>query len=124
MPGRAAAGRADTGRVTTHPSRGRWSSGLVLGAVLAVALSVLAFVVLDVIIAVAVAVVLLTVVVLAFGASGWDEHSSYEEREQERARRRKEKWEQNADARERDRRRWEAHRAQRDGGTGTADPDR
>jgi hypothetical protein len=115
---------ADTGRVTTEPTRRRWAAGPVLGVVVAVALSVVAFVVLDVVIAVAVAVVLLTGALMAVAASGWDEHSTYEEREQERARRRKERWEANADARERDRRRWEAHQAEQARTTGTADTDR
>lgn len=101
--------------MTTEPARGRSSTGPVLGAVVAVALSALAFLVLDVVIAVAVAVVLLTVLGMALAARGWDQHSTFEEREQERALRRKEKWEQNAGARERDRRRWEAHQAQRAG---------
>lgn len=101
--------------VTTNPARGRWSSGPVLGAVAAVALSAVAFLVLDVVVAVAVTVVLLTVLVMGLAARGWDQHSTFEEREQERALRRKEKWERNAGAREKDRRRWEAHRAQQSG---------
>ena len=91
---------------------------------MAVALSAEAFVVLDTVIAVAVAVVLLTVLGMALAARGWDEHSTFEEREQERALRRKEKWEQNAGARERDRRRWEAHQAQQAQQAGTEDSSR
>lgn len=113
---------ADTGRVTTEPARARWSPGPVLGAVAAVVLSAVAFVVLDVVIAVAVSVALLTVLGMALAARGWDEHSTFEEREQERARRRKAKWEQNAGARERDRRRWEAHQAQQAQQSGTENP--
>ena len=114
---------ADTGAVTTQPVPARWSPVLVLVTVLAVGLSAGAFVVLDVIVALAVAVALLTVVALAFAASNWDQHSTFDEREQERALRRKQKWERNADARERDRRRWEAHRAAQPG-PGTPDADR
>lgn len=120
----SAAGRiggADTGGVTTERAHERWSTGPVLGAAVAIALSALAFVVLDVVIAVAVAVVFLTVLGMGLAARGWDQHSTFEEREQERALRRKKKWEQNADARERDRRRWEAHQAQQNGSTGSGD---
>jgi hypothetical protein len=114
----ACVAKADTGAVTTQPTRARWSPVLVLVTVSAVGLSVAAFVVLDVIVALAVAVALLTGVALAFAASNWDQHSTFDEREQQRARRRKEKWERNAAARERDRRRWEAHRAAQPGPDG------
>lgn len=75
------------------------------------ALVVLAFALLDLVIAIAVAVVLVTMLGVAVAASGWDQHSTYEEREQERALRRLAKWEKNEGARARDRARWEAHRA-------------
>lgn len=113
--------------MTTEPARGRSRTGPVLGTVVALALSALAFLVLDVVIAVAVAVALLTVLGAALAARGWDDHSTFEEREQERARRRQAKWEQNAGAREEDRRRWEAHQAQQAqqaGSPGSADGDR
>jgi flagellar biosynthesis component FlhA len=97
----------------------------VLAAAVTAALAVLAFVLLDVVIAAAVAVVLVTALGIAVAASGWDQHSTYEERELERARRRQEKWEQNKDARERDRARWEAHHArQAQQRTGAPDGDR
>ena len=93
----------------------RRSAARVVGALLAtavtVALVVWAFAALDVVIAAAVAVVLVTTLGLAVAASGWDQHSTYEERELARARRRQEKWDRNKDARERDRLKWEAHHA-------------
>ena len=87
----------------------------VLGVAVAVALAVWAFATLDVVIAAAVAVALITVVGLTVAASGWDQHSTYEERELARARRRQEKWDRNKDARERDRLKWEAHHARQAG---------
>ena len=79
------------------------------------ALAVWAFAALDVVIAAAVAVALITVVGLTLAASGWDQHSTYEERELARARRRQEKWDRNKEARERDRIKWEAHHARQAG---------
>ena len=87
----------------------------VLGAVVTVALVVWAFTVLDVVVAAAVAVVLVTALGITVAASGWDQHSTYEERELARARRRQEKWDRNKDARERDRLKWEAHHARQGG---------
>jgi hypothetical protein len=46
-------------------------------------------------------------------ARDWDDHATFEEREQVRARRRKEKFERTAGARARDREIWEAHRAKK-----------
>src|SRR4051812_50187673 len=57
----------------------------------------------------------LTLVVVAFFARDWDQHSTFEEREMVRARKRKAKWERNKDKRARDRARWEAHQARRAG---------
>ena len=82
-----------------------------LGVAVAVVLAVWAFAALDVVIAAAVAIALVTAVSIAVAASGWDQHSTYEERELARARRRQEKWDRNKDARERDRLKWEAHHA-------------
>ena len=76
-----------------------------------VALSVWAFAVLDVVVALAVAIGLVTTLGIAVAASGWDQHSTYEERELVRARRRQAKWDRTKDARERDRLTWEAHHA-------------
>jgi hypothetical protein len=89
--------------------------GAVLGTAVTLALVVWAFAALDVVIAAAVAVVLVTALGITVAASGWDQHSTYEERELARARRRQEKWDRNKDARERDRRKWEAHRARQAG---------
>src|SRR4051812_50146339 len=57
----------------------------------------------------------LTLVVVAFFARDWDQHSTFEEREMVRARKRKAKWEKGKDKRARDRARWEAHQARRAG---------
>ena len=89
--------------------------GAALGVVVTVALVVWAFAVLDVIVALAVAIVLVTALGIGVAASGWDQHSTYEERELARARRRQEKWDRNEDARARDRRKWEAHHAREAG---------
>lgn len=100
---------------TTKAKRATRIAGTVLGGAVTVALVVWTFVVLDFVIAAAVAIVLLTLVVVGVAASGWDQHSTYEEREVVRARRRQEKWDQNKDARERDRLKWEAHQARQTG---------
>lgn len=71
----------------------------------------LAFRYLDPIIAAFVVIIGGTLLVCGFLARTWDQHSTYEERENARARRRAEKWERGAGARERDRARWEAHQA-------------
>ena len=52
-------------------------------------------------------------VVVAIAASDWENHSTFEEREQARARRRKEKYERSAGKRAKDRARWEAHQARK-----------
>ena len=110
--------------MTTKPRRGR-ILGAVIGAVLTVALAAAAFVLLDVIIAAAVTVVLVTTFGIAVAASGWEQHSTYEEREQARALRRKEKWDRNEGARQRDREKWAAHQARQAARrTGTADGER
>ena len=89
--------------------------GAVLGVAVTVALIAWAFSALDVVVASAVAIALVTALGIAVAASGWDQHSTYEERELARARRRQEKWDRNKDARERDRRKWEAHQARQAG---------
>ena len=89
--------------------------GAALGIVVTVVLVVWAFAVLDVVIAAAVAISLVTALGIGVAASGWDQHSTYEERELARARRRQEKWDRNKDARERDRLKWEAHHARQAG---------
>ncbi|RBY76239.1 hypothetical protein DQ239_14725 [Blastococcus sp. TF02-09] len=98
----------------------RRSAARVIGAVLATAVTVVlvawAFAALDVVIAAAVAIALVTALGVTLAASGWDQHSTYEERELARARRRQEKWDRNAAARARDRRKWEAHQARQAGG--------
>ena len=101
--------------MTTRPRSAARVAGAVLGAAVTVAVVVWAFATLDVVIAAAVATVLVTAVGIAVAASGWDQHSTYEERELARARRRLEKWERNKDARERDRLKWEAHHARQAG---------
>ena len=97
--------------MTTGWKRGRRVVGTALGVVVTVALAGWAFAVLDVVVAAAVAIVLVTLLGALIAASGWDQHSTYEERELARARRRQEKWDRNAAARERDRLKWEAHHA-------------
>ena len=103
--------------MSSDPRRAPRSTGLLVAAGVAVVLAVVAFLVLDVIVAAFVGTVLLTAAVMAFLASDWDRHSTFEERGLERARRRKAKWEAGAEARERDRRRYEARRARQSGGT-------
>ncbi|SDF07860.1 hypothetical protein SAMN05660662_1011 [Blastococcus aurantiacus] len=101
--------------MTTKAKRAPRVVGTVLAAIVAVALIAWAFAELDVVVAAAVATVLVTAVGITVAASGWDQHSTYEERELARARRRQEKWDRNKDARERDRLKWEAHRARQAG---------
>ena len=99
--------------------RARRSAPLGVGAVLWAAGTVLAFRYLDPIIAAFVVIIGLTLLICGFLARNWDQHSTYEDRENARARRRAEKWERGATARERDRVRWEAHRtrqAEKSGG--------
>jgi fatty acid desaturase len=87
----------------------RWVRWLVVWAVVTALLFWLIYWVL----ALFVSVVGLTAVIVLVMASDWDQHSTFEEREQIRARRRKEKFERSADARARDREIWEAHRARK-----------
>lgn len=101
--------------MTTKAKRAARVVGAALGVVVTVALVVWAFAVLDVVIATAVAIVLVTTLGIGVAASGWDQHSTYEERELARARRRQEKWDRNKDVRERDRLKWEAHHARQSG---------
>jgi hypothetical protein len=99
---------------TTDAARrrgGRGWAGLVLGALVWAAGSVLAFRVLDPIVAAFLVILGATALVIAAVARDWDRHSTFEERELARARRRAEKWERGAAARARDRARWEAHQA-------------
>ncbi len=65
----------------------------------------------DVIVTTGLVIAAATVLGLGALAAGWEEHPSFEEREQVRARKRKERWEATADARARDRARFEAYRA-------------
>jgi hypothetical protein len=78
-----------------------------LGA--ALVLSVLAFLMLSPVLAAAVLIGSLTVVAVGALGSDWEQHSTFEEREQARAQRRKEKWERSAGARAKDRARYEAY---------------
>lgn len=78
-----------------------------------VVVSALAFLVLYWVLALAVAIMGAIAVVVAYIASDWDDHPSFDDRERERARKRKEKYERNAAAREKDRARWEAHQAKK-----------
>jgi len=103
------------GCVTTKAEGAARVVGAVIGAAVTVAVVVWAFATLDVVIAAAVAIVLVTALGIGVAARGWDQHSTYEEREMARARRRQEKWHRNKDARERDRRKWEAHQARQAG---------
>ena len=112
VPVRAAV-EADTGPVSEEPERRRRAVRAAVGVVVAVVLAGWSFAVLDVVIAAGVAIVLVTAVGVTVAASGWDQHSTFEERELARARRRQEKWDRNAGARERDRLKWEAHHARR-----------
>lgn len=102
---------ADTGAVTREPWSARRVIATALGAAVTLALAVAAFTRFDLVIASAVAIVLVTTFGMIVAASGWDQHSTYEEREAARARRRQEKWDRNKAARERDRLKWEAHHA-------------
>ncbi len=91
--------------------RGGGTAALGLAVVVWAAGTVLAFRYLDPIIAAFVVILGFTLLICVFLARNWEQHSTYEERENARARRRAEKWERGAAARERDRVRWEAHRA-------------
>jgi membrane protein implicated in regulation of membrane protease activity len=87
----------------------RWLRWLVVWAVVTALLFWLIYWVL----ALFVSVVGLTAVLVVAMASNWDQHTTFEEREQVRARRRKEKFERRSGARARDREIWEAHRAKK-----------
>ena len=76
---------------------------------IALALSVLAFLTLSPVLAAAVLIGSLTLVTVAGLSADWEQHPSFEEREQARTLRRKEKWERSADARAKDRARFEAY---------------
>ena len=97
--------------MTTEPRSARRVIGTALGAAVTVALVVVAYTAFDLVIASAAAIVLVTTFGMFVAASGWDQHSTYEEREAARARRRQEKWDRNKAARERDRLKREAHHA-------------
>ena len=75
----------------------------------AVVLSLLAFLTISPVLAAAVLIGSMTLVAVLALSSTWDQHPSYEEREQARALRRKEKWERSAGARAKDRARYEAY---------------
>lgn len=93
-----------------------------ISALVAVA-CVAAFVLLDPIIAAFVTALLVTALAMAFAARDWDQHSTFEQREQARTLRRKARWERGQAARDRDRAKWEAHQARQAqkaaGGQGT-----
>jgi hypothetical protein len=84
----------------------RWWVWLAVWAVV----TALLFLLINWVLALFVSIVGLTGVVVAAMASDWDQHTTFEQREQIRARRRKEKWERTAAARAKDRAVWEAHR--------------
>ena len=86
---------------------------LLIGGVVWAVVTALAFLLINWILALFITIVAATMVVVVAMAANWDEHSTFEERENARARRRAVKWEQNKDARERDRARWEAHQARK-----------
>jgi hypothetical protein len=83
---------------------------MAVGAVV-IAGCALAFFELDPIIAAFVVILLVTGYGIALIARDWDQHSTFDQREQVRAQRRKAKWERGKDSRDRDRARWEAHQA-------------
>jgi hypothetical protein len=91
------------------------SRGVVVAAAIWLAGSVLAFLFLDPILAAFLMIVGFTLVLVAFLARDWDQHSTFEERELARARKRKAKWEATKDVRARDRARWEAYQARQAG---------
>jgi hypothetical protein len=85
--------------------------GLLVGGAVLTAGAVVVFLLVDPIIAAFLAIVGVTLLGIGAMARDWDQHSTFEDREQARARKRKEKWERTADVRARDRARWEAHQA-------------
>ena len=80
-----------------------------------VVVSALAFLLLYWVIALGIAIMGLITVVVAVAASDWENHSTFEEREQVRARKRQEKYDRRAGARAKDRAIWEAHRGKQPG---------
>lgn len=93
------------------------SKRIAAAAVVVAACSAVGFLLLDPIIAAFVAILLVTGFFVGFAARDWEQHSTFEEREQVRAQRRLEKWERTKDVRDRDRARWEAHQAKQAGRT-------
>ena len=83
----------------------RWVRWLVVWAVVAA----LFFLVIYWVLALFLSILGLTLVVIGAMSSDWEQHATFEEREQMRARRRKAKYERNSAARARDRAIWEAH---------------
>jgi hypothetical protein len=91
------------------------SKRIAVAAVVVAVCSGAAFLLLDPVVAAFAAILLVTGFFVAFVARDWDQHSTFEEREQVRAQRRLERWERSADARARDRARWEAHQERKSG---------
>jgi hypothetical protein len=87
--------------------------GFTIGGVVLVVLSVPAFAFVDPILGAFPAILGVTALVIAWMARDWDDHPSFEEREQVRARKRAAKRERTAEARARDRDRWEAYQAKK-----------
>ena len=111
---------SDPGPAGAEVPRSR-SKRPLIGAIVWIVGSAVAFAVLDPVIAAFVCILGLTAVVVTFLSSDWVRSTSFEEREAERVRRRKEKWDAGAEARERDRARWEAHQARKAGRPEQAD---
>ena len=86
----------------------RWVRWLVVWAVVAALL----FLIMYWVLALFVSILGLTLVVIAAMSSDWEQHSTYEEREQIRARKRRAKFERNTASRARDRALWEAHHSE------------
>jgi hypothetical protein len=86
--------------------------GLIWGAGWVV-VSALAFLLLYWVVALGISIMGLVAVVVAVASSDWENHSTFEEREQVRAGKRKEKYERRAGARAKDRAIWEANRAKK-----------
>jgi hypothetical protein len=87
------------------------STKIVAAALVVAACTGAAFLLLDPVVAAFVAILLVTGLCVGFAARDWDQHSTFEEREQARAERRLEKWDRSKDVRDRDRARWEAYQA-------------
>jgi hypothetical protein len=97
---------------------GRVTKGFAIAGVVLVVLSVVAFLFLDAIRGAFPLILGLTALVIAYVARDWDQHPTFEQREEERARKRAAKRERGADARARDREKWEAHQAKKARGAG------